>query len=287
MANPPIIVFLNGEFVDQQAAMVSVLDRGFLLGDGVYEVIPVFGSRPFRLKQHIDRLNNSLEQTRIPNPLSTQQWQQMLHTLIEKNGSGDQSLYVQITRGAVSKRDHAFPEKPQPTVFAMANPTKEIAQSELEKGFSAITLDDIRWQRCDIKSISLLANVLLRQQALDNHSQEAILIRNGFALEGAASNVFMVASDQVITPPKDRQILPGITRDLIVELALNNNITLVERPISESELRKADEIWLSSSVREIVPVTELDQTRVGTGKPGPLWHRIIDLYRNYKRGFGD
>ena len=275
-------VYLNEKFLPADQACVPVLDRGFIFGDGVYEVIPAYGGKLFRLNKHLQRLQNSLDAVRIPNPLNTEAWQTMLNALVEKNNGGDQSLYLQVTRG-IAQRDHALPKNPQPTVFAMSNPLKPLAADIIESGVSAITLDDIRWQRCHIKAISLLPNILLRQEALDQGAAEAILIRDGFATEGAASNLFAVIDGVLCTPPTGPFLLPGITRDLILELAAANNIAHREHSISREELQQADEIWLTSSTKEILPVTQLDNTRVNNGQPGPLFKSMLALYQGYKQ----
>lgn len=283
------IVFLNGEFLPATQAKISVLDRGFIFGDGVYEVIPVYGGHLFRLSQHLKRLDDSLVAIRIAPPLSHDRWREILSDLVRQNGGGDQSIYLQITRG-VAMRDHAFPKGVEPTVFAMANPLKPVPSDILTHGVAAITLPDSRWQYCNVKAITLLANVLARQQALDTGAAEAILLRDGFANEGAASNLFIVKDRTLYTPPKSAQLLPGITRDLILELAAANQIPFYEAPISESVLRDADEIWLTSSTKEILPVTQLDGKKVGTGQPGPLWSRMLAMYQGYKqrvREFGE
>ncbi|HEC20195.1 MAG TPA: D-amino acid aminotransferase [Gammaproteobacteria bacterium] len=277
-----MIVYLNNEFLPAEQACIPVLDRGFIFGDGVYEVIPAYGRRLFRLDEHLQRLHNSLTAVRIPNPLSREGWATMLNELIAQNEHDDQSLYLQVTRGS-AQRDHAMPEEPVPTVFAMSNPLQPVSDSMREQGIAAITLDDIRWQRCHIKAISLLPNILLRQEALDNDAAEAILIRDGLATEGAASNLFIVSRGKLITPPTGPFLLPGITRDLILELAEANHIPFVEQNISRDELKNADEIWLTSSTKEILAVTRLDGEAVGGGKPGPLYQRMLALYQDYKQ----
>ncbi len=282
-------VYLNGEFLPLSEARVSVLDRGFIFGDGVYEVIPCYGWHPFRLAEHLTRLRHSLEGIRLDNPLSQQEWESLIHQLIQQGESPDQSIYLQVTRGTAS-RDHGFPACATPTVFAMSNELKSPDAALLRQGVAAITLDDIRWRYCNIKAISLLPNVLLRQQALDQGANEAILLRDGEATEGAASNLFIVAGGVVITPPKDNRLLPGITRDLVVELAHGAQIPFREHPVTEAELRRADEIWLTSSTKEILPVTRLDGADVSGGSPGPAWRQMYQLYQEYKqqlRGSGD
>lgn len=283
MADP--IAFLNGDYLPLTDAKISVLDRGFLFADGIYEVIPVYQSNVFRLEQHLDRLEFSLAETRIDSPVSRSQLSEIITTLVEKNGGGNLSIYLQITRGTAPIRNHAFPdETPTPTLFLMCNPISTPAASKIEdtKGYKAITATDIRWLRCDIKSVSLLPNILLRQQAEEQGAAEAILVRDGIVTEGAASNLFLVKSGKILTPPKDHHILGGITRDLIIELAQANSLPLEETEISESLLYTADEIWCSSSTKEIIPIVELDNTPVGDGKVGALWKQMATIYTDFK-----
>lgn len=281
MSDNPATVYLNGDFLPASEAKVSVLDRGFVFGDGVYEVIPVYAGRLFRLEHHLERLDNSLNGIRLENPLPHAQWAECLEELIRRNGGGDQSVYLQITRG-VAKRDHAFPDQVQPTVFAMSNPMPEVSP-ELRRGVDAITLEDFRWKMCHIKSIALLPNILLRQQAIDQGATEAIMLREGQVTEGAATNVFIVQDGTVLTPPKSNLLLPGITRDLVVELCHKHGLPCEERAITEEELREADEIWLTSSTKEIIPVTRLDAEPVGKGRPGPVWEQALGHYQVYKQ----
>jgi D-alanine transaminase len=277
-------VYLDGQFLPPGQAMVPVLDRGFLFGDGVYEVIPAYGGRLFRLDEHLARLEDSLAAVRITNPHDRAQWAALLARLVTDNGGGDQSVYLQVTRGADSKRDHAFPKGVAPTVFAMSTPMAPLPAGMAEKGIAAITRGDYRWARCDIKAITLLANVLLRQEAVDAGAYETILIRDGQAIEGAASNLFIVAGGVILTPPKGPLLLPGITRDLVLELAAAHGVDAREAAISEAQLRAADEIWLTSSTREIMPVTLLDGVPVNGGKPGPVWARLLAHYQAFKQG---
>ncbi|MBF0264851.1 MAG: D-amino acid aminotransferase [Gammaproteobacteria bacterium] len=278
------VVFLNGEFMPISEAKVSVLDRGFIFGDGVYEVIPAYGGNLFRFSEHIQRLNNSLAGIRLPLSKSENDWLQIITDLIQKNEGLDQSIYLQITRG-VAARDHGFPKFGSgPTIFAMSNPLYPQPEKIKETGVVAVTLVDNRWSNCHIKAISLLANILLRQEALEQQAQEAILIKEGHATEGAASNLFIVKDHVIKTPAKSSELLPGITRDLIVELANANNISLEEGEILESELLTADEIWLTSSTKEILPVTKLNDQLVANGRPGQMWSRMMKLYQAYKEG---
>lgn len=279
---PKSIVYLNGDYLPADEAKVSVLDRGFIFGDGVYEVIPVYGGRLFRLEEHLRRLDDSLTAIHVRNLFDHAQWQALLETLLSNNPhGGDQSVYVQITRG-VAQRDHGFPKDVTPTVFAMVNQLSQPDPAQLAEGINAVTVPDIRWLNCHIKAIALLPNILMRQEALDQGATEAILIRDGSVTEGAASNVFVVADGVILTPPHSHFLLPGITRDLVVELARANQFPCEERAISEAELLKADEIWLTSSTKEIMPVTHLNDERVARGKPGPVWQQMYAIFQTYK-----
>lgn len=274
-------VYLNGRYLPLDEACVPVLDRGFIFGDGVYEVIPVYAGKPFRLEHHLQRLKNSMAAIRLDNPCRDEEWAGIIQHIIAANDDSEQSIYLQVTRG-VASRDHRFPGATRPTVFVMSNRFTPVPEEQLREGVKAITLEDIRWQYCNIKSISLLPNILLRQQAADQGAAEAILLRNGQVTEGAASNVFIVHDDILVTPAKNECLLPGITRDLVVELAMANDIAVQERPVSEEELEEAEEIWLTSSTREILPVTRLNEQPVGAGRPGSLWARLYALYQDYK-----
>ncbi len=280
-AQPPT-VYLNGSFLPLDQAQVSVLDRGFLFGDGVYEVMPVYGSQPFRLAEHLGRLANSLAGIRCANPLSNDQWDALFRNLIVRNGGGDLSIYLQVTRGVGPNRDHSFPANAHPSVFVMASPLLPLPEVHRNNGVRAILVEDFRWGRCDIKTITLLANVLLRQQAVDAGAFEAILVRGTQVTEGAASNVFIVRGGQLLTPPKGPLLLPGITRDLVCELASANGIPIQEVALTVEDLQGADEIWLTSSTKEVVPVTNLDGAPVGDGLPGAAYRRIMELYQSFK-----
>lgn len=275
-------VFLNGEFLAAENAQVSVLDRGFLLGDGVYEVIPVYNALPFRLKEHLQRLQRSLNGVRMANPYSDEKWADIIAQLVKQNGDGDQAVYLQVTRG-VAPRDHVFPEGVEPTAFVMTNPIKPLPEWFKKEGIKAITVKDIRWAQCDIKAITLLPNSLLRQQAQDAGAQEALLIRDGYMTEGSASNSYAVIDGVIFTAPKDEKVLPGITRDLVLELADAAGIPYREEAVTAEQLKSAEEIWISSSTRELLPVTSLDGQPVGSGKPGPLWQQLDALYQRYKQ----
>lgn len=279
-------VFLNGEFLPAGQARVSPMDRGFLFADGIYEVIPACGGVLFRLEEHLARLARSLRETRMANPHDTTGWTRLLEELVARNGGGNQAVYLQVTRGTAPKRDHAFPgDDVTPTIFAMCSPvTAPAADSpDTATGVAAITLDDLRWGRCDIKSVALLPNILLRQQAVEAGATEAILLRDGFVTEGAASNVFVVRDGSIATPPLSHLILGGITRDLIIELCREHGLAIEEREIPEGELRNADELWMSSSTKEVVPIVSLNGQPVGSGAPGPVWKTLARHYVSFKR----
>jgi D-alanine transaminase len=278
------MIYLNGVFMPIAQATVSVLDRGFIFGDGVYEVIPVYSRRAFRLEEHLARLQHSLDGIKLPNPHSVAEWCAILNELIARNSPEDQYLYLHITRGA-AKRDHAFPNPPvAPTVFVMSNPLVHPPAELLDSGIACITVVDNRWLRCDIKAIALLPNVLLRQAAVDAGCAEALLIRDdSFLTEGAASNIFVVKNGVLLAPPKDHLMLPGITYDVILELAQANAIPHEVRRISKAEVFDADELLLTSSTREVLAITTLDGKPVGTGQPGAMFARLHPLYQDYKR----
>lgn len=271
-------VYLNGQYLPLSEAKISVMDRGFLFGDGVYEVIPAYSGKLFRLEDHLVRLDNSLKSIRIPNPHGREQWRNILTPLLKPDL--DQSLYLQITRGVAPKRDHAFPENVQPTVFAMVSGINPYADHK--NGVKAVSMEDSRWKLCDTKAITLLANVLLRQAAVDQGSAEALLFKDGYLTEGAASNAFAVINGILLTPPKSPAILSGITRDVILEIAHKNNIPAKEQNIAKADINSASEIWVTSSTREIIPIVDLDGEKIGDGKPGPLWKTFYQLFQDYK-----
>lgn len=273
-------VYLNGQYLPLSEAKISVMDRGFLFGDGIYEVIPAYHGQLFRFQEHMERLENSLSNIRLPNPHSREQWLKILTELLSP--SGDQYIYLQVTRGVAPKRDHAFPEKAEPTVFAMCS--NIVPFEGRETGVKAISLDDSRWELCHVKATTLLANILLRQQAVEQGCAEAVLVnKDGYVTEGAASNIFAVIDGILITPPKSCEILPGITRDVILEIAQQNNIPYREEIIALEALNNASEIWLTSSTREIIPVVEFDSHKVADGKPGPVWQSMNRLFQAYKQ----
>jgi D-alanine transaminase len=275
------IVFLNGSFLRMDEARVPVLDRGFIFGDGVYEVVPVYARRPFRLREHLRRLQYSLDQIRLANPYADQEWSRLVLELIARCPHADQALYLQVTRG-VAKRDHAFPKDAKPTVFMMTNALSTPSPEAVANGVAAITAADNRWLRCDIKSIALLGNVLMRQLAVEAGANETIMIRDGWLTEGSASSVFVVRNGVILTPPKSNLILPGTTCDVVLELAAKAAMPVEVRPVSEAELRSADELWLTSATREVLAVSRLDGKPVGSGAPGPVFRRMHGLFRDFK-----
>ena len=277
-------IYLNGQYMPIEEASVPVLDRGFIFGDGVYEVIPVYSRRAFRLPEHLRRLQHSLDGIKLANPHSDAEWTRIIGELVARNDGDDQYLYLHITRG-VAKRDHAFPNPPvAPTIFAMTSPLPAPPAALLQSGIACITAADNRWLRCDIKSIALLPNVLLRQMAVDAGCAETILIRNNeFMTEGAASNIFVVKAGKLLAPPKDNLMLPGITYDVVLEIAAANGIPHEVRRVMKEELFTADELLLTSSTKEVLAITQLDGKPVGSGKPGAMFARLHALYQDFKR----
>jgi D-alanine transaminase len=273
-----MVVYLNGAFLPPDEAHVSPLDRGFLFGDGIYEVIPSYQGRFFLLDEHIARLRRSLREIRMPEPQPDQGWAGLLEQLLGLNPGGDRSVYLQVTRGA-APRDHAFPKSTAATVFAMVSPIAPSSPDLSERGIAAILLPDQRWGRCDIKAVALLPNVLARQQAVEQGAVEALLLRDGMLTEGAASNVFVVSGGAVVTPPLGQEILPGVTRRFMLDTLREEGWDCRENPVPESVLRSADEIWLTSSTKELLPVTALDGRPVGGGRPGPVWKGALDVFR--------
>lgn len=279
-------VYLNGEFLPLTEAKVSVMDRGFLFGDGVYELIPIYSGRPFRLAEHLQRLTASLAGIRIANPMALEQWSSTILDLAartEAENGKDQSLYLQVTRGAdLTKRNHAFPKDVAPTVFMMAEALVTPPDEQRQQGIATVSSADIRWQRCDLKAISLLANCLLRQQAVEAGCAETILFRDGFLSEGAASSIFVVRNGMLLAPPKSHLMLPGITYDVVLELAAAHGLPHEVRDILEDEVRSADELWLTSSTKEVLPIVSLDGKPVGSGRPGPLAATMYAWYQDFK-----
>jgi D-alanine transaminase len=277
------VACINGEFMPVAQVRISPLDRGFVFGDGVYEVIPVYSRKPFRLDGHLERLERSLAGIRLPNPYSRAQWSELIVELARRGPSEDQSLYLQVTRG-VAKRDHAFPKDTKPTVFMMTNPLVTPEPKLINGGVAAVSAVDNRWLRCDLKTIALLPNVLLRQLAVDAGAAEVVLFRDGMLTEGSASNIFVVKGGKLLTPPKSNLILAGITYDVIVDLAKQGGVPYEVRPVTEAEVRSADELWLTSSTREVLAISQLDGKPVGNGTPGPVFKRVYALFQEMKSG---
>jgi len=276
------MVFLNGKFMPIEEAKVPVLDRGFIFGDGVYELVPVYSRVPFRLDEHLARLERSLEAVRIRNPYTRAEWRDIILQLVAKQAFEDQGVYFQVTRG-VAKRDHAFPKDAVPTVFLMANPLVTPAKELVERGAAAVSAVDDRWLHCDIKSISLIGNCLLRQVSADAGATETILFREGRLTEASASNVFVVKGGVILSPPKSHLILPGITYDVIFELAQGAALPFEYRDVSRDEVSSADELWVTSSSKEVLAVVTLDGKPVGDGRPGPVFRKMHTLYQDFKQ----
>lgn len=270
--------YLNGQFLPIGEAKISPLDRGFLFGDGAYEVIPVYSRRPFRIEEHLRRLQQTLDGIRLANPHTADEWRSLVERIITANAFDDQSVYIQVTRGADSKRDQAFPLGVPPTTFIFTSPLVTPSATQREAGIAVISALDNRWLRCDLKTVALLANVLLRQQAVDAGCVETIMLRDGYLTEGAASNIFVVKDGVLLAPPKDHRMLPGITYDVVLELAVRHGMPHEVREIPESEVRAADELWMTSSTKEILPITTLDGQPVGSGQPGPAAARMYAWY---------
>ncbi|WP_250532863.1 D-amino acid aminotransferase [Caballeronia sp. AZ10_KS36] len=281
-------VYLNGEWGPLSEARISVLDRGFIFGDGVYEVVPLYaqggGARlPFRLAQHLARLNRSLGKIRIENPFDDAGWRALIARAIDANaGPGDALVYIQVTRGVAKKRGHAFPAGITPTVFVMLSPLVLPSAASRAQGAVAVTAEDKRWLHCDIKSVSLLGNVLMAQHAAENDALETIQLRDGLLTEGSSSNVWVVKDGALLGVPRGPRILEGIRYGLVEELAAEAGIRFEERDITEAELRAADEIMITSATKEVMPITTLDGQAVGNGRPGPVYAALYDAYQRAK-----
>ena len=275
-----MIVYLNGRFLPIEEAKVSVLDRGFIYGDGVYELIPVYKRRPFRLPQHLARLQHSLDGIRLANPHSEAEWTSIVSEMIARQTFEDQGVYFQVTRG-VAKRDHTFPAGVDATVFMMSNPLATPTAEQVEKGVTVVTADDNRWQRCDLKTISLVGNVLMRQHAADAGAVETVMFRDGNLTEASASNVLVVIRGVIVAPPKNNLILPGITYGAVYEFAHEAGMRFEMRPVSRAEVQVADEMWLSSSTKEVIAVTTMDGRPFSTGVPGPVFRKMYALFQTH------
>lgn len=273
MAEPYPTCYLNGRFLPLAEARISPLDRGFLFADGVYEVVPVHRGRPFRLREHLRRLDASLAAIRLANPQDDRAWHAILQPLVEAAGARELLVYLQVTRGAESGRNHLLPRDPRPTVFAFASPYPVPDPALLTRGLRAVTLEDIRWDRCDIKSVALLANILLRHEARLRGADEALLVRDGLLLEGSSSTIFLCVGGTLVTPPNSPLILPGTTRDVVLELAEGWLPTQVCE-VGPREIAGCEEVWIASAGRGVLPVTAVDDRPVGSGEPGPLWQEM-------------
>jgi D-alanine transaminase len=287
MARTLPMAHLDGRLVPIGEARISPLDRGFLFGDGVYEVIPVYGGRLFALDKHLKRLADSLAAIRCANPHDDAEWTRLMRELVAANGGSEQAFYLQVTRGADQGRDHAFPKGVRPTVFMMASPLTPTPPEKLRDGVPVNLLEDIRWARCDVKSTALLGNVLLRQEALDAGASEAVLLKNGHVVEGSVSTLFVIEGGTLITPPKSRELLPGVTRDVLLEIAAVEAVPARESQIPAAALGRVDECFLCSTTREVVPVTTVDGAPVGKGRPGPLTQRMYELFQKHKPRYLD
>ena len=276
-----MIVYLNGRFLPIEEAKVPVLDRGFIYGDGVYELIPVYKRRPFRLPQHLARLQHSLDGIRLANPHTEAEWTSIVSEVVARQPFEDQGVYFQVTRG-VAKRDHTFPAGVAATVFMMSNPLSTPSAEQVEKGVAVVTADDNRWQRCDLKTISLVGNVLMRQFAADAGAVETVMFRDGNLTEASASNVLVVMHGVIVAPPKDNLILPGITYGAVYEFARAAGMPFEMRPLSRAEVQAADEMWLSSSTKEVIAVTTMDGRPFSTGVPGPVFRKMYALFQEHK-----
>jgi D-alanine transaminase len=279
------IAHFNGKLLPLDQIWISPLDRGFIFGDGVYEVIPVYEGTALHAREHFERLQRSMDEIQLKNPHTVDDWIRATEDLL-RHHPGNQAVYIQVTRGAPQKRDHAIPRDLVPTVFMMANPLASPSKDAVENGVACVTARDFRWEKCHIKSTSLLGNVLARQVSVEAGATETILFRDGMLTEASSSNVFIVKDGVVAAPPRDHLILLGITYELAAKLAREGALKLEVRPISEAEVRAADEVWLTSSTKEVLAVARLDGKPVGGGKPGPVFRRMHALYQDYKAKLG-
>lgn len=274
---------LDGQLIELAAARISPFDRSFLFADGIYEVMPVYGGRLFRPGLHLARLAHSAAALKLPDPHTPAAWQALLEALVQANGGGDQYVYLHLSRGAEEGRNHAPLPAIAPLVFAYCAPWPQVPEATLRAGVSCITAPDPRWARCDIKSVALLPNVLLRQQAFEAGATEAILLRDGELTEGSASSVLLVKDEVLLAPPDSPRILPGTTRRVVEEIADRLGIPRRDQPIDEATLRSAGEIWLTSATREVQPVVQLDGQPVGSGRPGALWRKVYEAFQQLRR----
>lgn len=274
-------VYLNGEFCDLADAKISVLDRGFIFGDGIYEVIPVYQGKLFRARQHLARLVRSLAYVGIANSYSEAEWLDLIQQLLARQPEGDQMVYLQVTRG-VAKRAHAFPKDVTPTIFMMSNPLPQVPAALRAAGVACVSMDDLRWLRCQIKSTSLLGNVLAAEYAAEHEAMESIQFRDGYLTEASSSNVWLVKDGVLYAPPKDNLILEGIRYGLFEELCTQVGITLVQKKLTKAEVLAADELLLSSATKEVLAVVKVDDQTIGNGQPGPIYHSLYAAYQAAK-----
>ncbi|MFQ5546691.1 MAG: aminotransferase class IV [Woeseia sp.] len=270
------VAYLNGEYLPLEDARISPMDRGFLFGDGIYEVVPVHDGRPIGFKLHMNRMAEGLAAVEIRLGWSHRQWREVCDQLIERNGGGDLAIYLQVSRGADTKRHHAYPEGITPTVFGFASELSTTPATPLKIS----SAEDKRWRRCNIKSTALLGNIIHFQKGQAEGNDETLLYNAaGEITEGSASNAFIIKDGIVITPPLDHQVLPGITRLMLLDMLRNDgSMHVEERVVSMAEARDADEIWLTSSSRNVAPVVELDGNPVGSGAVGPAWGTAQRLF---------
>jgi D-alanine transaminase len=278
--NDPL-VYLNGAYTPLSEAKIPVLDRGFIFGDGIYEVVPMYARKPFRAKQHLARLFRSLASIGIPNPHTEEEWMALVDKVSQAHPAGDQVIYIQVTRG-VAKRAHAFPAEVTPTVFIMTNPLALPSAEAVEAGVACVSMEDKRWLHCEIKSVSLLGNVLAAQNAAENGVTEAIQFRDGFLTEASSSNVWIVKNGKLMGPPKDNLILEGIRYGLMEELSAAGDIQLESRRITRDEVFAADEVLITSATKEILPVVTIDGKSIGNGTPGPVFRKLYAAYQAAK-----
>jgi len=277
------MIFLNGKYLSKDDAKISVMDRGFLFGDGVYEVIPVYQKKIFSLEEHLKRLHANLEELDITNPYDNSEWENIFTEIIKYSPFEQEAIYLQVTRGVMNTRAH-YQENLNPTVFVESNKVANRNNYEIFAGYSKKKKKDERWSKCHIKSISLLANVLSIKNAKKNNVEEVIFIRDGVITEGASSNVFIVKNNQVFTHPKNNLILPGITREISIRILQDLNIEVFENSFTEEEMMSADEIWITSNTRELLPITSVNSKKIQSGKAGPLWEKVYLSYQSIKNG---
>ncbi len=284
MIDPRVLPFayLNGDIIPIEQAKIPALDRGFLFGDAIYEVVPVYAGVLFRAQSHVERLMRGLEKIQIRDERTAHDWHEVFEQIAKTNGDIDQYIYLQVTRGVSHYRNHATPTDIKPLVFAMSQRLMPRSNHIAKHGIEAVLLQDTRWARCDIKTTSLLANVLLRQSALDQECSEALLHRDGWVTEGAASTVLLVTNDTLIVPPNNHEVLPGTTSRLIVELADAIGLPYETRKFSVEEMLSAEEVLLAAATKEVLPVCTIDDKSVGNGKPGPWWKKLDAAYQAYK-----